>query len=106
MTADDASSHTPARRRARAQSGERTTLRIPRVLEPAIGRLMSELALTRNEALIALAQRGAAAEEAERRLAEARSRVAEAVLAPERAGPFLTEDEMAAAVRLGRGGRG
>jgi hypothetical protein len=67
---------------------------------------MSERGLTRNEALIALAERGAAAEEAERRVAEARLRIAEAVLAPETAGPFLTEDEMAEAVLLGRGGRG
>lgn len=42
------------------RSGRRTTLRVPRALEPEIARTAKELDISENEALIRLAQFGAA----------------------------------------------
>jgi hypothetical protein len=70
---------------------------------------MAEGGLTRNEALIALASRGAAALREEQRAGDARRRIARALREPSTpdaaTGSYLSADEVEAAVREARGGR-
>jgi hypothetical protein len=93
------------RRRAKAVEGERTTLRVPRRLEQPLTLLMSEQGVTRNEALVALADRGAEAIAAERRVAAARERLARAVLSPAAAGGLPSPEAVEEAIVEARGGR-
>lgn len=69
------------RRRAARGDGPRTTLRLTRSLVEAADRLASELSISRNDALLRLATRGAQLYEREQRVAELRDARWEAVLA-------------------------
>lgn len=66
---------------------------------------MGERGLTRNEALIALAERGATALEAEHRATVARRTIEEAVLGSHAPGPLPSAAEVEAAMVAARGGR-
>jgi hypothetical protein len=92
-----------AQRRSRSAptDGPRTTLRVPERLIRTVDELAGELGVSRNDALIRLAARGAEQYERERWIAERRDRRWEAVLASLHdlpAGEFPPPDEATAAV--------
>jgi hypothetical protein len=64
----------PSTSRAPRGDGPRTTLRVPASLVQTVDRLATELAVSRNDALLRLALRGAQQYEQEERIAELRER--------------------------------
>jgi hypothetical protein len=72
---------TRAKRRAPRTEGPRTTMRVPESLARTAEALANELGVSRNDALVRLATRGAALYEQERQIAEHRDRRWSAVLA-------------------------
>lgn len=73
--------HAPATSRAPRTEGPRTTLRVPDALVRTADALAQELSVSRNDALLRLATRGAQLYEQERRVAERRDQRWSAVLA-------------------------
>lgn len=71
----------PRSSRAPRSDGPRTTLRIPLALVEVVDKLAAELHVSRNDALLRLASRGASLYEQERRIAELREQRWEAVMA-------------------------
>jgi hypothetical protein len=71
----------PAAARAMPTEGPRTTLRVPEELARVAEALARDLSVSRNDALLRLAARGALQYERERRIAELRDRRWGAVLA-------------------------
>ena len=67
-------------RRAPRSQGQRTTLRIPGTLAATVDRLASELDISKNDALLRLAARGAHAYEREKRIDDLREERWAAVL--------------------------
>lgn len=88
------------RTRARRSEGPRTTLRLPHALVAVADRLAAELGISRNDAVLRLATRGAAIYEQERVVAERRAARWAAVV-PGAVAPgvrFPTPEEARAAV--------
>ncbi|HWT91373.1 MAG TPA: hypothetical protein VN238_00110 [Solirubrobacteraceae bacterium] len=67
-----ATATTPPRKRAPRVEGERTTLRVPNTLIAQADLLAAELGISRNDALIRLATRGAELQDRQRQIAERR----------------------------------
>jgi hypothetical protein len=79
-TAQGTRTRSPAGRRAPRSDGPRTTLRLPRWLGDAADRLAAELGISRNDALLRFAARGARLFEAEAAIAQRRAARWEAVI--------------------------
>jgi hypothetical protein len=92
--------------RARRSEGPRTTLRLPHTLVAVADRLAAELSISRNDAVLRLATRGAAIYEQERVVAERRAArwaaVVPGAVAPD--ARFPTLEEARAAVLAARAG--
>lgn len=71
----------PRSSRAPRSDGRRTTLRVPFALIEVVDKLAAELHVSRNDALLRLASRGASLYEQERRIAELRDQRWQAVMA-------------------------
>lgn len=97
MSHDEISNKT----RARRSEGPRTTLRLPHTLVAVADHLAAELNVSRNDAVLRLATRGAAIYEQERVVAERRearwAAVVPGAVAPEAGFPTLAEARAAIA---------
>lgn len=90
----------PRSSRAPRSDGPRTTVRVPLALIEVVDRLAAEIHVSRNDALLRLASRGASLYEQERQIAELREQRWEAVMAaidsevPADEGELLSSEEL------------